>query len=109
MFDELLQLNQRAAADGNYETAYHLLMAALHCVDAAGGEPAGGLERLAAIAKLQAAEIEALRPPHHLSRRQAQTRGQTAIFDSYLAHVEAVRLRIESERQRRKSRPASNA
>ena len=49
----------------------------------------------------QGAEIEAL-PTHHLSRRQAATRGQTALFDSFLAHIEAVRLRMEGERQRRK-------
>ena len=103
MFDELLQLNQRAAAEGNYETAYHLLMAALHYVDHGGGEP-GSLERLVAIGKRQGAEVDAVVPVHHLSRKQAQLRGQTALFDSFLAHVEAVRLRMEGERQRRKQR-----
>ncbi len=106
MFEELLRLNQRAAAEGNYEAAYHLLMAALHCVDHGGGEP-GALERLVAIARAQAGEIEALVPVHHLSRKQAEARGQTALFDSFLAHVDAVRLRLDSERQRRKPRPAS--
>ena len=107
MFDQLLELNARAAADGNYETAYHLLMAALHYVEHEENE--GLLPALAAIAKKQGDEIEALVPAHHLSRRQAQARGQTAVFDSFLAHVDSVRLRMESERQRRKQRPASNA
>lgn len=102
MFDELLELNARAAGEGNYEAAYHLLMAALHCAEHDGD--ATLLGRLAAIAKKQGAEIEALKPAHHLSRQHAQARGQTAVFDSYLAHVEAVRLRMESERQRRKQR-----
>ena len=102
MFDELIELNARAAADGNYEAAYHLLMAALHCVEHDGD--AALLARLVAIAKKQGADIEALKPAHHLCRQHAQVRGQTAVFDSFLAHVEAVRLRMESDRQRRKQR-----
>ena len=108
MFDELLELNARAAADGNYETAYHLLMAALHCVERAGDDVTP-LDRLAAVANNQGAEIEALSPMHHLSRRHAEARGQTAVFDSFLAHVEAVRLRMESQQQRRKLRPLPSA
>ena len=105
MLDELLELNARAAAAGNYEAAYHLLMAALHWAE--DGEDIAPLARLVAIAKKQGAEIEALVPTHHLSRRHAMVRGQTAIFDSFLAHVEAVRLRMESARHRRKQGPAS--
>ncbi len=108
MFDELLELNARSAAERNYETAYHLLMAALHYVEQQGQDPAA-LDRLVAVAKKQGAEIETLEPAHHLSRRQAQMRGQTAIFDSFLAHVEAVRLRMESARQRRKQHRAPSA
>ena len=106
MFDELLELNARAAKSGSYEAAYHLLMAALHWVEHEGNESL--LASLVAIAKKQGNEIEALVPTHHLSRRQAEARGQTAVFDSFLAHVDAVRLRMDSERQRRKHRPASN-
>ena len=101
MFGELLELNARAAARGNYEVAWHLLMAALHCVEH-DEEDATVLARLVAIAKQQGAAIESQVPSHHLSRRHAEARGQTALFDSFLAHVEAVRLRMEGERQRRK-------
>jgi hypothetical protein len=48
------------------------------------------------------AALEAVRPPHHLSRRLAGARGQTALFDSYQAHVDAVRLRMQSARHLRR-------
>jgi len=35
MFEQIIELDARAAAQGDYEAAYHLLMAALHCTDRA--------------------------------------------------------------------------
>jgi hypothetical protein len=102
MLDEILALNRRAAASGDFETAYHLLMAALHCAERTIQEPA--LASISAVAKEQAAAVEAIRPPHQLSRQQAATRGQTSVFDSLQAHIEAVRLRMQSERQLRARR-----
>jgi hypothetical protein len=77
-------------ARGN-PVAYHLLMAALHPADHAHDLEV--LERLADLARKQGGAVEAVQPPHHLSRKLAQVRGQTALFDSFLAHVEAVRPR----------------
>jgi hypothetical protein len=103
MFEEILALNGQAAARGDYEVAYHLLMAALHHADHIGDEAA--LARLADLARKQGAAVEAVQPPHHLSRRLAETRGQTALFDSFQAHVDAVRLRLHSARQLRPRQP----
>lgn len=97
MLEEILALNRRAAARGDFEVAYHLLMAALHAADDAADEAV--LTRIGDLAREQAAAVEAVRPPHHLSRHQAQVRGQTTVFDSFLAHVDAVRLRLQSRRQ----------
>src|SRR5207237_797435 len=102
MLDEVLQLNAEAAARGQYEVAYHLLMAALHVAD--DEKDLAVLERVAKIAREQAAAIERVQPSHHLSRHLAQLRGQTALFDSLAAHVEAVRLRLQSEQQRSRLR-----
>jgi hypothetical protein len=96
MLEEILALNARAAASGNYEVAYHLLMAALHHADHAGDEAA--LARLSKIAKKQGDAVEAVQPAHHLCRRHAEARGQTALFDSFQAHIDAVRLRLQSAR-----------
>lgn len=102
MLSELLTMNAQAASRGEYDVAYHLLMAALHAAD--HEKDAAAVERIAGLAKEQGAAIERLQPSHLLSRAQAQTRGQTAVFDSLLAHVEAVRLRLQSEEQRGRRR-----
>lgn len=102
MVDEVLKLNAEAAARGQYEVAYHLLMAALHAAD--HEKDLAALDRISKIGKEQSAAIERIQPPHHLSRRQAQLRGQTSLFDSLGAHIEAVRLRLQSEEQRAKVR-----
>lgn len=99
MLEQILELNRQAAARGEYEVAYHLLMAALHWADHSGN--ADVLVEIAAVAKAQGDMVERHQPPHHLSRHQAQTRGQTAVFDSFQAHVEAVRLRLHSNSVRR--------
>src|SRR3954453_6447629 len=97
MLEDILRLNALAAADGNYETAYHLLMAALHWVDKSGGN-LEEVDRIAGVAREQGTAVEAAQPPHLLSRQNAQARGQTSLFDSFQAHVDAVRARMESVR-----------
>ena len=103
MLDELLQLNRRAAEQGDFEVAYHLLMAALHHADHARDQRA--VDEIGRLGREQGEALERVKPVHALSRRQAHLRGQTAIFDSFGAHVEAVRLRLHSDEQRLKHRP----
>jgi hypothetical protein len=100
MLDQILALNERAAAAGDYEVAYHLLMAALHAADHAKDRAA--LDRILALSRRQGAAVDAEQPPHQLSRAQAHARGQTALFESLAAHIEAVRLRMHSEEMRTK-------
>jgi hypothetical protein len=107
MFEQIIALNARAAAQGDYEAAYHLLMAALHCADRAHDRQA--LEQLTQLTLAQGAEVEAIQPPHHLARKQAEARGQTAVYDSLITHIDAVRLRMESARQREKLHPRASA
>ena len=97
MLQEILELNRRAAARGDFEVAYHLLMAALHAADDAGDEQS--LQGIRELARQQGEAVEAVQPSHHLSRKLAQARGQTAVFDSFIAHLEAVRLRLQSHRR----------
>jgi len=100
MLDELLELNHRAAEEGEFEAAYHVLMAALHCADHA--RDLGALDEIARRGREQGQALERIKPPHALSRSHAQLRGQTAVFDSFAAHVDAVRLRLQSDEQRQK-------
>ncbi|MFN2645753.1 MAG: hypothetical protein ABR570_12220 [Burkholderiales bacterium] len=103
MLEELLALNRRAAAQGNFQVAYHVLMAALHWADHMGDLAA--VERIGLLGVEQGEAVERVQPPHQLSRAQAALRGQTALFDSFATHVEAVRLRVQSDAQRAKRQP----
>ena len=92
MLDEVLKLNADAVAQGEYEVAYHLLMAALHFAEAQKNVVA--LDRITQLAKEQGGAIERVQPTHQLSRKQAQLRGQTTLFDSLLTHIEARQTRL---------------
>ena len=98
--DRLLALFAECSSAGEYESAYHLLMAAVHLADhradseslAAIEEAAGALERA----------IEAASPSHPLARAQAEQRGQHSLCESLRVHIEAVRLRLRSAGQRQR-------
>ena len=105
MLNELLELNRRAAEQGEFEVAYHVLMAALHHADHARNQ--GALDEIARRGREQGQAVEQVKPSHALSRAHAQLRGQTAIYDSFTAHVEAVRLRQQSDEHRHKRPPAA--
>ena len=93
--DALLQLADDAAAEGEYESAYHLMMAALHLAEHCHDHDA--VMHIGAAGRRIGVAVEAVAPPHRLSRDEAKKRGHSAIFDQLDAHVEAVRLRLESE------------
>ncbi len=101
--ETILDLSEQAAAAGEFEVSYHLLMAAVHLADHRGDMP--GLGRVAMVAKSQGERIEALTPAHRLSRSYAAARGHTALFDTLQTHVRSVELRHEADRQRRTLRP----
>ena len=94
LYEKLLQLAAEARTAGEYEADYHILMAALHVADGLRDDAAA--EEVGRIGAAHGAEVESMRPPHRLSRLRARDRGQTAVFDSLLVHVEAVRSRLRS-------------
>ena len=96
--ERLLALQSECVAGGEYESAYHLLMAALHIADHSGDTPA--LDRIAEAAGSLEQDIEAVEPPHALSAAQAERRGQQSLCASLRVHIEAVRLRLRSDEQR---------
>ncbi|HZD20676.1 MAG TPA: hypothetical protein VE325_08390 [Burkholderiales bacterium] len=73
-------------------------MAALHLAD--HEKDSAALERITTLAGEQGQAVERVQPPHHLSSYHAQLRGHTPVFDSLVAHIDAVRLRLQSEQQR---------
>ena len=98
LFHEVMTLHERAAAEGEYEVAYHCLMAALHLADHHGDEAA--LDEVEAAVREVGTTIESLSPSHPLARENADKRGQPPLVDSMLAHVKAVRARLHAEQAR---------
>ena len=98
LLDGLLKLSAEAARIGEYEVAYHAIMAALHAAEAAGS--LHGVERVLRLAEEQEKAIESLRPPHRLSSAQAKGRGTDPVYRSLPVHADAVRARLNSRRAR---------
>jgi len=97
-----MALQQRAAADAECEAAYHCLMAALRLAEHQGDAEA--VDRVDAAVQAVGGAVEAISPPHALSRQRAQGRGQPALVDSMKAHVAAVRWRMKSSELRSAAR-----
>ena len=94
LLDKILALATEAEATGNYETAYHLLMGALHEADSRGDT--AGVEQVGEAANEQEGRLEALDPPHHLSSAAARVRGTVAVYRSLHTHIDAVRIRLRA-------------
>lgn len=98
----LLTLSNAAADAGEFEVAYHSLMAALHAAERVGmetGSPDVFLE-IERIAKSQSERIEKIRPPHQLSKFAARNRGHVSVHETLLVHTKSARLRVEAEKRR---------
>jgi hypothetical protein len=67
------------------------LMAVLHIADQ--GEDMQLVDRVAEMAAVQADEIDAIAPPHHLSTASASGRGQTPVFKMLGIHAQSIKAR----------------
>src|SRR5215210_3393274 len=92
-FRRLLLVSHEAAGVGEYEVAYHALLAALHQAEFMGSLE--GVHQVAEATDVQSSAIEALIPPHHLSSAMAKRRGTSPVYDSLRLHAKAVRSRLE--------------
>ena len=80
----LLDLNKSAFERGRYETAYHLLMAALHAAE--DESRADQLEVIARLAEAQQTRLDAIAPDHRLATAQAH--GRHGVFTVAGQHAE---------------------
>jgi hypothetical protein len=72
----------------------------VHLADRRGDMPA--LQRVAVLVKEQNEALEAVRPPHRLSRAHAADRGHVGLFETLATHIKSVELRHAAEQQRRR-------
>lgn len=101
----LLSASIAAADSGQFEVAYHALMAALHAAEGIDKEPAraDAITEIERVAREQSARVEKLKPVHQLSRMAAGARGHKSVYDTLLLHVKSARLRIEADVRRAKT------
>jgi hypothetical protein len=91
-FDRLLRLSSQAESVGNYATAYHLLMAALHQADFLADLDL--VRQVSSLAAEQEGRLEAVEPPHHLASAAAQRRGVQPLYRGLQVHTDALRARL---------------
>jgi hypothetical protein len=87
----LLELNQGAFEQGHYETAYHLLMAALHAADDESAPDL--LEVIARLAAAQQARLDTLAPGHRLTTAKAHGSQGVYSLAGQHAHMRAELIR----------------
>jgi hypothetical protein len=101
-YGEALALNTAAVAAGQFEAAYHFLMAALHCAEATKDK--GRLVEVVDRARAQRNAVDALIPTHRLATQRAH--GGHSIYEMAAVEADAVIKRLESERRIAQSRQA---
>jgi hypothetical protein len=103
LLDRLLAVSEEAAESGQFEVAYHSLMAALHAAEGDGDTE--GVLRICKIGAAQERAIEKQRPPHPLSQSAAARRGTESVYSTLQTHAQAVRLRIQGARHLQRPLP----
>jgi hypothetical protein len=98
MFERIIALNTEAFQAGHYNTAYHLLAAALHA--AQGEETPEWLYQVKTLAANQLAWIDIDQPEYEHSTKSAATRGQSSIFRLLAKQAHAKFLVYQQERQK---------
>jgi hypothetical protein len=96
LYDQLLQINDKAFEEGNYEAAYHALAAALHC--AIPLQEGALLRELEARAREQRDWIDTQAADHALSAQSAAVHGHRSSYASLVMQIETQQL---IQRQRR--------
>ena len=72
LYSVLLDWNKAQFEQGRYETAYHLLMAALHAAD--DESKADQLDMIGTLAATEQTRLDVLAPGHRLASAQAHSR-----------------------------------
>ena len=111
LYGKLMHLNAAAFEGGNYDAAYHILMAALHSTE--GDREA--LEEVRRLSLKQLATIDADHPEYDHSSASARKRGHMSVYEmlseqaramsaiarsaQLVKHVQQVKARAKPSRQ----------
>ncbi|GAA6620345.1 hypothetical protein [Scytonema sp. NUACC26] len=98
MYLQLMALSQKALDNGYYETAYHILCAAMHYAYAQNNEK--HLEAVAKAAKKQLDWIDARDPTHRMSSQSSVKRSGINLYQSLMTQVNADLQIIRQQRRK---------
>jgi hypothetical protein len=90
MYDQLMDINKEAFAQGRYEVAYHALAAALHCAILL--EEQTLLTALEHRAREQSDWIDASASDHPLSSQSASLHGNRSVYTSLIRQIQTRQL-----------------
>ena len=93
LLERVVALNAETFALGWFESAYHLLMGALHAATSAGDIEV--VRRLGEIAREQAARLDQQHPLHLLANASAASRGHVPLFHMAEQHAHAAIARLK--------------
>src|SRR3954467_14354608 len=102
LYDHLLDLHAQVFAGERFETAYHLLAAAMHVA-----EELDDVDRLSSIERLagdRQAEVDRSQPQQKTSSESAAGRGMVARFTTLSLTARAARGRINADRATKRTR-----
>ena len=102
IFERLMTLQDETFAAAHYNTAYHVLAAALHCAD--DEHNLTNLSQVCALAAQQLKWIDQHAPAYEHSTRSAATRGHASIYNMLTKQAEA-KIVILKNQQRRGATP----
>ena len=95
LYEHLMDLNRSSFEDGEYDVAYHILMAALHCGESLGDAQA--VERVEQTAIQQLEFIDTNVPGYEHSTESATTRGHASIYRMAATQAHGRLLILRSE------------
>jgi hypothetical protein len=101
LYQALLDLDRDCMAAGSVEASHGVLSAALHCASDAGNLDA--VSELRRLAEARQAMLDAMKPAHPLSTRQARQHGMNPVFTILATTANAVHTRLRAEEARLRS------
>jgi hypothetical protein len=95
MYTQLMAITQEALENAYYETAYHVLLAAMHLAHATSDE--NRLQAVIETAKTQLAWIDEHDPTHRMSSQSSVERSGVNLYKSLLSQAHADLLLVRNQ------------
>jgi len=95
LYHRLMQMQEQAFGNGQFQVSFHLLAAAVHAAEEL--KSVALLEELAALANSRQEALDRKEPVHAISTAAAHGRGNSALFATLATTANATRARIAAD------------